>query len=379
MNKAKSVGFPLAGHFKLSSNQSPTSDKDKDEDKDEMLKISYVLAVGYLMYVVVCTRPDIAHSIGVNGKSMLDGFTDSDMADDVNSRKFTSRMNELHTTHSWKFLGINSINHYNHLPMDSKSNVVVTMIDSGVWPESKSFNDEGLGPVPKKFNEECIVRKNSHCPTVIGLDFSPVQIHYLDERMLSGPLGPYRKTIRARFYSKGYKAENEPLELANLPFFQSPRDADGHETHTASTVAGSIVINATLPGITLGTAHGAQQVLGLPSTRLVGSVIVLTPTFSLPLTTGILVSAFAWNSFFSSTAINVATWILTVAASFVDREFRAYLHLKNLTILKGFGLNPKKMESNYRLFEMLQQPQEFPPLMQATIIPYLISLDPSFL
>ncbi|KAL7202224.1 hypothetical protein ACSBR1_033821 [Camellia fascicularis] len=170
-------------------------------------------------------------------------------------------MNKLHTTRSWEFLGIDSINQYNYLPMDTKSKVVVAMIDTGFWPESKSFNDEGLGPVPPKFKGECTTGQNftlSNCN---------------------------RKIIRARFCSKGYKAENEPLELANLPFFQSPRDADGHETHTASTVASSIVINATLPGITLGTAHGAQQVLGLPSTRLVGSVIVPTPTFSLPLTT----------------------------------------------------------------------------------------------
>ncbi|KAF5931528.1 hypothetical protein HYC85_027699 [Camellia sinensis] len=61
MDKAKPVGCPLAGHFKLSSNQCPTSEK----DKEEMLKIPYSSAVGSLMYVMVCTRPDIAHSVGV--------------------------------------------------------------------------------------------------------------------------------------------------------------------------------------------------------------------------------------------------------------------------------------------------------------------------
>ena len=40
--KAKLVGYLLEGHFKLSSNQCPTSEK----DKEEMLKISYASAVG---------------------------------------------------------------------------------------------------------------------------------------------------------------------------------------------------------------------------------------------------------------------------------------------------------------------------------------------
>ena len=61
MNKAKPVGCPLAGHFKLSSNQCPTSEK----DKEEMLKVPYASAVCSLMYAVVCTRPDIAHVVGV--------------------------------------------------------------------------------------------------------------------------------------------------------------------------------------------------------------------------------------------------------------------------------------------------------------------------
>ena len=61
MNKAKLVGCPLAGHFKLSSNQCTTSGK----DKEEMLKVPYASAVGSLMYAMACTRPDIAHAVGV--------------------------------------------------------------------------------------------------------------------------------------------------------------------------------------------------------------------------------------------------------------------------------------------------------------------------
>ena len=120
MHKAKPVGSPFANHFKLSSKQCPTSEK----DKEEMKKVPYASAVGSLMYAMVCTRPDIAHAVGVvsrflsnpgkehwaavkwilrylrgtsklclcfgNNKPMLNGYTDSDMAGDIDSRKSTS-------------------------------------------------------------------------------------------------------------------------------------------------------------------------------------------------------------------------------------------------------------------------------------------------
>ena len=120
MEKAKHVNCPLAGHFKISSSQCPTS----DEEKKEMQKIPYASIVGSLMYAMVCTRLDIAHAVGVvsrflsdpgkehwaamkwilrylqgtskmslcfgKGEPILDGFTDSDMAGDINSRKSTS-------------------------------------------------------------------------------------------------------------------------------------------------------------------------------------------------------------------------------------------------------------------------------------------------
>ena len=89
-----------------------------------MQKVSYASTVGSLMYVMVCTRPDIAHVVGVVirflsnpskehwaavkwilkylrgtsktclcfgiDKPMLLGCTDVDMAGDVDSRKSTS-------------------------------------------------------------------------------------------------------------------------------------------------------------------------------------------------------------------------------------------------------------------------------------------------
>lgn len=42
MHKAKPVSSPLVGHFKLNSEQCPTSEK----GKEEMYKVSYDTAIG---------------------------------------------------------------------------------------------------------------------------------------------------------------------------------------------------------------------------------------------------------------------------------------------------------------------------------------------
>ena len=117
MSKAKAIYSPLASHLKLSLKQYPTSEK----DMKEMSKVPYAYVVGSLMYAMVCIRPNIAHVVVVvnwfltnhgkkhwevvkwllrylrgtsrvclcfgNGEPMLDGYIDSDMADDVDFTK----------------------------------------------------------------------------------------------------------------------------------------------------------------------------------------------------------------------------------------------------------------------------------------------------
>lgn len=118
MSKAEAVCSPLVGHFKLSSKKCLTSEKDKQETL-----IPYSSVVGSLMYVMVCTRPDFGHAVGVvsrflsnpgkdrwesvkwilrylrgtsrlclcfdSGEPVLDGYTDADMTGDCDSRKST--------------------------------------------------------------------------------------------------------------------------------------------------------------------------------------------------------------------------------------------------------------------------------------------------
>ena len=117
MNEAKSVSTPLGSHFKLSKEQSPKT----EEERDHMIKVPYASTIGSLMYVMVCTRPSIAHAVGVMSRFMsrprkqnwevvkwilrylkglsdtylcftgaslkLQGYVDADFAGDIDSRK----------------------------------------------------------------------------------------------------------------------------------------------------------------------------------------------------------------------------------------------------------------------------------------------------
>ncbi|KAI3945594.1 hypothetical protein MKW92_032561 [Papaver armeniacum] len=137
---------------------------------------------------------------------------------------FPSRTNQLHTTRSWDFMGFTQ-----HVKRASiESNVVVGMLDTGIWPESESFSDEGFGPAPKKWKGICQTPSNFTCNN---------------------------KVIGARFYHADGEVPPEGIE--------SPRDSLGHGTHTASTAAGNEVTKASLFGLGLGTVRG-----GVPSSRI---------------------------------------------------------------------------------------------------------------
>jgi hypothetical protein len=120
MQNAKPVSTPLASHFKLTKEMCPKT----QEEIEYMSRVPYSSAVGSLMYAMVCTRPDIAHAVGVVRRYMnnpgkehweavkwilrylrgtathalcfggsdtfLQGYVDSDMAGDKDSRRSTT-------------------------------------------------------------------------------------------------------------------------------------------------------------------------------------------------------------------------------------------------------------------------------------------------
>ncbi|KAH9800324.1 hypothetical protein KPL71_000620 [Citrus sinensis] len=66
IEQTKPVSTPLASHFKLSAQLSPSI----DAEREYMLQVPYSNAVGSLMYAMVCTRPDISHAVGIVSRYM---------------------------------------------------------------------------------------------------------------------------------------------------------------------------------------------------------------------------------------------------------------------------------------------------------------------
>lgn len=157
----------------------------------------------------------------------------------------------------------------------------------------------------------------------------------------------YSKLIGARYYK----------DIFSFTDPQTPRDLQGHGTHTASTVAGREVKGVSLFGIAEGTARGAVpsariavykvcSSIGCPSENILAAfddaiadgVDILSVSLgpkgasnysqdSLAIgsfhaiTKGILTSQSAGNSGpEAGTVVSVAPWILSVAASTIDRE-----------------------------------------------------------
>jgi hypothetical protein len=60
MHECKPVKVPILVGVNLSADQCP-----KAQEEEDMSRVPYASAVGSLMYAMVCTRPDIAHVVGV--------------------------------------------------------------------------------------------------------------------------------------------------------------------------------------------------------------------------------------------------------------------------------------------------------------------------
>ncbi|CAN4111372.1 unnamed protein product [Withania somnifera] len=271
---------------------------------------------------------------------------------------------ELHTTRSWDFLGLPSYHssyHYNH--HSSNYDVIVGVIDTGIWPESPSFDDQHVGEIPSKWKGVCME----------GIDFHKSNCN--------------RKLIGARFYNM----EDQDSSLTKLSKNTSstttaipsrpngtPRDRVGHGTHTASIAAGVFVPNATYYGLASGIARG-----GSPSARVAtykacsegycqGSTILkaiddaikdgvdivsISIGRSYVFQTDFKDDPIAIGAFHAAergvvvvcsggnegpdpyTVTNSAPWIFTVAASTIDRKFQANVILGNNVYLKGTGIS----------------------------------------
>jgi subtilisin family serine protease len=184
-----------------------------------------------------------------------------------------------------------------------------------------------------------------------------------------------RKIIGARFYSAGVAEEELKID------YLSPRDANGHGTHTASTAAGSVVEAVSFHGLGAGAARG-----GAPRARIAvykaiwgsgrgagaGNTATLLAAIDDAIHDGVdvlsLSLASVENSFGALHAVqkgvavvyaaanfgpasqvvrNTAPWVITVAASQIDRSFPTTVTLGNKQQIVVRKRNPTPMSVSF--------------------------------
>ncbi|GFZ07153.1 subtilase family protein [Actinidia rufa] len=244
--------------------------------------------------------------------------------------------------------------------------IIVGVLDSGIWPESQSFSDEGMEPIPKSWKGKCQT----------GVDFNRSHCN--------------RKIIGARYYLKS--CEERFGRLNNGEDYRSPRDKDSPGTHTASTVGGGRrVANVSGPGdFASGNASGGAPLVRLAIYKACWSIkgpskadgntcldddllaaiddaicdgvhvlsISLGGTRSRPYTEdGIAIGTLhavkrnievvcsAGNPGPSpKTVTNIAPWMITVTASSIDRDFPSAVVLGNQMKVVGLIVTPFKLK-----------------------------------
>ncbi|XP_066160327.1 subtilisin-like protease SBT3.6 isoform X4 [Oryza sativa Japonica Group] len=277
-------------------------------------------------------------------------------------RVVRNRVLDLHTTRSWDFMGVNPSPSGGGILLESRfgEDSIIGVLDTGIWPESASFRDDGIGEVPRRWKGQCVA----------GEKFNASNCN--------------RKIIGAKWYVKGYEAEYGKMNTSDIYEFMSARDAVGHGTHTASTAAGALVANASFRGLAKGVARGGAQrarlavykvcwatgdctaadILAAFDDAIHDGVDVISVSLGqappLPayvddvlsigsfhaVAKGVVVVCSAGNSGpYSETVINSAPWIVTVAAGTIDRIFLAKIILGNNSTYVGQTLYSGKHPS----------------------------------
>ncbi|CAN0840896.1 Subtilisin-like protease SBT5.4 [Linum grandiflorum] len=261
-----------------------------------------------------------------------------------------NKEHHLHTTRTWAFMGLedstgtvsdDSIWKHANFGQD----VIIANLDTGVWPESPSFNCTVSEAIPSRWKGQCDTNNGFKCNS---------------------------KLIGARYFNKGFSA-GKGYKLSASE--DTARDSDGHGSHTLSTAAGCLVPGANLLGSANGTAKGGSpkawvatykvcwpgcyeaDILAAFDAAIQDGVDVLSLSLGSYLPqeyssdsiaigsfhaarNGISVVCSAGNSGpLASSVTNVSPWILTVAASTVDRQFQSNVTLGNGLQFKGLSYN----------------------------------------
>jgi subtilisin family serine protease len=121
--------------------------------------------------------------------------------------------------------------------------VIIGIVDSGIWPEAASFSDRtgtnGNGTKDGKLDYQQIPGWHGKCTP--GEEFNASMCN--------------QKLIGAQYFNVGYGG-NAGIDADRPWEFNSPRDYNGHGTHTASTAGGNAGVSAEASGVDLGTISG---------------------------------------------------------------------------------------------------------------------------
>lgn len=245
-------------------------------------------------------------------------------------------------------------------PEHAGEGVIIGVIDTGFWPENPSF-----GAMSEPRADQSIIDAKWTGTCDAGQDH-PVECN--------------NKVIGARFYNAAGLAEQNPAE------FHSPRDFNGHGSHTASTAAGKHGVTASVNGSEIGQVSGMAPAARLAIYKVLwerrdgsnasGSSVDIVAavdqavadgvdilSFSIgdnddsigpeeeafldAAAAGVFVSAAAGNNggAGAATVDNAEPWVTTVAASSHDRGFSKTVTLGNGATYTGVGLGTAAVPS----------------------------------
>ncbi len=136
--------------------------------------------------------------------------------------------------------------------------VVVGVIDSGIWPENPSFRGARLGTkVQNGVGRPYVTGTTANGSTTVTMRKSDggtfVGACQAGESFSGANCGT--KLISARYFATGFLASVPPANRSQYEFI-SPRDGDGHGSHTAGTAVGNNGVDVTIDGQGFGRASG---------------------------------------------------------------------------------------------------------------------------
>ena len=267
-------------------------------------------------------------------------------------------------------------------------NIIIGVVDGGIWPESPSYADRING---------------SGVPVFSGgsLAYGPAPVNWVGSCQAGEGFTPAlhcnNKLIGAKYFNAGFLASGL---VKHWTEFYSPRDSvagatghGGHGSHTSSTAAGNSNAPTLVGGVAMGGASGMAPRARIAAYKVCYTYVNAAATdgtgsqnscftsdsvsaidqavadgvhvinysisgsqtsvndpveqaFLRAASAGVFVAASAGNSGPAQAVAHVSPWLTTVAASTHDRAFKATATLGNGAVYVGASINATPLASS---------------------------------